>query len=163
MKAGRMLQLGRVAVPIRTALLAAILIAVQTAPANAQDAALAAAVAGFDPSLSLPEGGGLVQRADFNGDGRPDVAAILSGEGGSALVIFNATGSGYQAHPLYTRLPSGAVELRLVLPGWQRVLGPKGSVELVHPALELVFPGRSSAIYTWAGGRYQAFPTGNYY
>ncbi|HUP00459.1 MAG TPA: hypothetical protein VM737_02935 [Gemmatimonadota bacterium] len=140
-----------------------ILVTCMVSRSSAQDAGLVAAVAGFDPGLSLPDGGDLVHWADFNGDGRPDVAAILSGAGGSSLVIFNATNGGFQPHPLYTGLPSGVVELRLVLPGWQRVLGPKGSIDLPHPSLELVFPGRSSAIYAWSNGRYQVFPTENYF
>lgn len=143
--------------------LAAFLSVCLAAPAAAQDAALAAAVGAYDPALILPADGNLVQWADFTGDGRPDVAAVLDGPGGSALVIFTAIPGGYQPHPLYTALPRGPIELRLVLPGWHRVLGAKGAVELTDPAVELVFPGRSSAIYAWAGGRFQVHATENHH
>ncbi len=145
------------------ACLAALLITSTAVPAAAQDAALGAAVDAYDSSLRLPDDGSLVQWADFTGDGRPDVAAVLSGGQGSSLVIFNARPGGFQAHPLYTRLPSGPIVIRLVLPGWHRVLGPSREVELLDPTVELVFPGRSSAIYAWRNGRYHVFPTEGYH
>lgn len=148
---------------VRTACLTLLPVACLVATAAAQDAALAAAVNSYDPELQLPGDGGLVQWADFTGDGRPDVAAVLGGSGSTSLVIFNATAGGFQPHPLYTDLPAGSVVLRTVLPGWHRILGPKGSVELTSPAVELVFPGRSSVIYAWQDGRYRVYPTENYY
>lgn len=148
---------------VRTACLTALSVACLIAPASAQDAALAAAVSAYDPDLRLPEGADLVQWADFTGDGRPDVAAVLSDAQRTSLVIFNATPGGFQPHPLYGDLPRGPLVLRPVLPGWHRVLGRAGSVELTSPAVELVFPGRSSAIYAWQDGRYRVHPTENYF
>jgi hypothetical protein len=99
---------------------------------------------------------------DFDGDGKPDVAAILQGGERRALVVFHARGGGFVAQPLYANLPAGEVVLRLVPPGNHRVLGGPGVVELQAPGFELSFPGRSSALYAWRGGRYQSFGTENY-
>ena len=127
--------------------------------AHAQEAALATAVQEFDAGLSLSASRVI---GDFDGDGRPDVAAILQGSGRRALVVFHGGEEGFVAHPLYANLPEGEVELRLVPPGNRRVLGAPGVVELQAPGLELSFPGRSSALYAWRGGRYQSFGTENY-
>ena len=128
-----------------------------------EDPALAEAVQAYAPGMSLAADPALVHTADFSGDGRPDVAAVLEGEGRSALVIFNRTARGYQPHPLYASLPSAPWNIRTVAPGRHRVLGAQGTVELTSPAIELIFPGRSSAIYAWRGNRYQVFGTENYH
>lgn len=128
-----------------------------------EDPALAEAVRAYASGISLSSDPAHVHVADFTGDGRPDVAAVLEGNGRSALVIFNRTAGGYQAHPLYASLPAAPWRLRSVAPGRHRILGPEGTVELSAPAIELVFPGRSSAIYAWRGNRYQVFGTENYH
>lgn len=125
--------------------------------AQAQDPALSTAVRDFGTGFTLDFADARV--GDFDGDGRDDVAGILHGPGKRALVVFHGSNGGYVAHPLYAPLPDGEVELRLVPPGNRRVLGPPGVVELSSPALELVFPGRSSALYAWRGGRYHTFGT----
>jgi hypothetical protein len=132
------------------------------APAQ-EDPALADAVRAYASGMSLATDPALVHAADFTGDGRPDVAAVLEGSGRSALVIFNRTDRGYQTHPLYANLPEGPWDIRVVGPGRHRVLGTEGTLELTSPAIELVFPGRSSAIYAWRGNRYQVFGTENYH
>ena len=121
--------------------------------------ALAGAVQSYSEGMSLSGDPAMVHRADFNGDGLQDVAAVLEGEDKSALVIFNSSQNGYRAYPLYARLPAGPWRLDVVPPGRHRVLGPKGAVDLASPAIELVFPGRSSAMYVWEGNRYQVYGT----
>lgn len=133
-----------------------------TAPAQEPDAALAEAIRSYDPGASLSSDPALVHAADFNGDGHQDVAAVLEGGGKSALVIFHRTPSGYRAYALYAALPAGRLQLRVVPPGRHRTLGSQGTVEITSPALELVFPGRSSAMYAWGEGRYQVHGTENY-
>jgi hypothetical protein len=59
-------------------------------------------------------------------------------------------------------LPPGDVELRLVPPGRHRVLGLQALIEHPNHGIELVFPGRASALYIWRGDRYQVFGTENY-
>lgn len=148
----------------RTLVLALALLALAPARTPAQeDAALAEAIRAYAPGMSLAGDPALVHTADFTGDGRPDVAAVLEGGGRSALVIFNRTARGYQPHPLYASLPAGPWNIRTVPPGRHRVLGTEGTLELTAPAIELVFPGRSSAIYAWRGNRYQVFGTENYH
>ena len=132
------------------------------APAQ-DDPALAEAVRAYASGMSLAADPERVHAADFTGDGLPDVAAVLEGGGRSALVIFNRTARGYQPHPLYANLPAGPWTIRTVAPGRHRVLGTEGTVELTSPAIELIFPGRSSAIYAWRGNRYQVFGTENYH
>ena len=73
--------------------------------------------------MVLPEGENLSVRGDFNGDGREDVAAVVRAPDRSALVVFHSTGDGYDLMPLYTRLPSGDVQLRLVPAGRRSVVG----------------------------------------
>jgi hypothetical protein len=124
--------------------------------------ALAEAVRSYSPGMSLSSDEALVHRADFNGDGEPDVAAVLESEGKSALVIFNGSRSGFRAYPLYATLPAGPWRLDIVPPGRHRIVGPGGTVETSAPSIELVFPGRSSAMYVWTGGRYQVYGTENY-
>ena len=137
-------------------------VALTAARALAQpDAGLAEAVQSFDPAASISDDPA-PQIADFNGDGRDDVAAVLEGNGKSALVIFNRTASGYRPYALYATLPGGPVQLRVVPPGRHRVLGGVGALETTAPALELVFSGRSSAMYVWGNGRYQVHGTENY-
>ena len=132
-------------------------------PAKAQsDAGLAEAIRAFDPAASMSADPALTQTADFNGDGREDVAAVLEAGGKSALVIFNQTAGGYRPYALYAPLPGGPVHLRVVPPGRHRVLGAAGALETTAPSLELVFPGRSSAMYAWGNGRYQVHGTENY-
>lgn len=132
-------------------------------PARAQESALQSAVRAFGPDMTLPEEEGLSARADFNGDGREDVAAVVRGPQRTALVVFHSTTGGYEMVPLYTRLPSGDVELRVVPAGRRPVIGNAGSVQLRNPAVELIFPGRSSAMYVWEAGRYQVYGTESFY
>lgn len=136
--------------------------ATRTSGQNAE-AALAEAIRSYNPGMSLSSDPGLVHAADFTGDGSPDLAAVLEGTGKSALVIFNQTRSGYQTHALYASLPAGPWKLRVVPPGRHRILGSKGSVEIGSSAVELIFPGRSSAMYVWHGDRYQVLGTENYH
>lgn len=142
--------------------LALLVVGASRAPAQ-DDPALADAVAAYAAGMSLSSDPARIHVADFTGDDRPDVAAVLEGGGRSALVIFNRTARGYQAHPLYASLPAAPWQLRIVAPGRYRILGPEGAVDLSAPAIELVFPGRSSAIYAWRGNRYQVFGTENYH
>ncbi len=129
-------------------------------PARAQESPLDRAVRDFDPAFTLDPA--RTWRADFDGDGREDVAAILQGPGRRALVVFRARERGYTAQPLYASLPDGEVELRLVDPGSRRVVGPQGVVQLDTPGLELSFPGKSSALYVWRGERFHSFATENH-
>lgn len=122
------------------------------------DAGLAEAVRAYDATASVERS----QVADFNGDGREDVATVLQGSGKSALVIFNRTADGYRPYALYASLPPGPVELRVIPAGRHRVLGAAGALETTAPSIELVFPGRSSAMYVWGNGRYQVHGTENY-
>jgi hypothetical protein len=148
---------------LRTFGIALVLLAVTARGAAAQpDAALADAVRSYDPAAALSTNPALVHTEDFNGDGRPDVAAVLESEAKSALVIFHRTPSGFRAFSLYASLPPGPMELRVVPPGRHRVLSPQGTVVISAPAVELVFPGKSSAMYVWGSNRYQVFPTENY-
>jgi hypothetical protein len=148
---------------LRTFGIALVLLAVTARGAAAQpDAALADAVRSYDPAAALSTNPALVHTQDFNGDGQPDVAAVLESEAKSALVIFHRTPSGFRAFSLYASLPPGPMELRVVPPGRHRVLSPQGTVVLSAPAVELVFPGKSSAMYVWGSNRYQVFPTENY-
>lgn len=132
-------------------------------PAHAQENALQSAMRAFGPDMTIPEGENLSIRADFNGDGREDVAAVVRGPNRSALVVFHSTDGGYEMVPLYTRLPSGDVELRVVPAGRRSVVGNAGGVQLKNAAVELIFPGRSSAMYVWEAGRYQAYGTESFY
>lgn len=143
--------------------LAALTIGLLASPARGQEAALQSAIRSFSPQMSLPEEEALVVREDFNGDGRTDVAAVVRGPDRSALIVFHSTPQGYESHPLYTRLPRGDVQLRVVPPGRRPVVGNAGHVRLAHPAVELIFPGRSSAMYVWEGGRYQVYGTESSY
>jgi len=133
------------------------------APAHAQESALQSAMRAFGPDMTIPEGENLSIRADFNGDGSEDVAAVVRGPDRSALVVFHSTGDGYEMMPLYTRLPSGDVLLRVVPSGRRSVVGKAGGVQLKNAAVELIFPGRSSAMYVWEGGRYQVYGTESFY
>jgi hypothetical protein len=134
---------------------------VTAAPARAQDSAIAEALGSVDPSLAYDPNTARV--GDFNADGLEDVAAIVAGPERRALVVFHPTpNGGYVAYPLYATLPPGDVDLRLVPAGRHRVLSPQGVVEHATPGIELIFPGRSSALYLWRNGRYQVFPTENY-
>lgn len=130
---------------------------------RAQESALQSAMRAFGPDMTIPEGENLSIRADFNGDDREDVAAVVRGPDRSALVVFHATGDGYEMMPLYTRLPSGDVQLRVVPSGRRSVVGNAGGVQLKNPAVELIFPGRSSAMYVWENGRYQVYGTESFY
>lgn len=147
----------------RTLAIAIAAVTIAAPPVMAQpDAGLAEAIHAYDPAASMSADPALTQSADFNGDGREDVAAVLEGGGKSALVIFNRTADGYRPYALYASLPAGAVQLRVVPPGRHRVLGAAGTLETTAPSLELVFPGRSSAMYVWGSGRYQVHGTENY-
>jgi hypothetical protein len=148
---------------LRTFGIALVLLAVIARGAAAQtDAALADAVRSYDPAAALSTNPALVHTQDFNGDGQPDVAAVLESEAKSALVIFHRTPSGFRAFSLYASLPPGPLLLRVVPPGRHRVLGPQGTINVSAPALELIFPGKSSAMYVWGANRYQVYPTENY-
>jgi len=143
-------------------LLLATLILATAGPSLAQQPTdLARAVREFDPSLEW-SGDEPAVRGDFNGDGAVDVAAVLEGENRRSLVVFHGDESGYVAYPLFAKLPSHEVALSRVEPGRYPVLGPEGAVDLRNPAVELVFPGRSSVLYVWEGGRYRTHPTERY-
>jgi len=132
-------------------------------PVRAQDPALQEAVRAFDPSAAFVFESDRARVADFNGDGLADVSAILVAPERRALVVFNARrDGGYSAYPLFAVLPPGPVELRILQPGRHRVVGAEGVIELDKPAIELAFPGKSSALYAWRNGRYQVFGTENY-
>lgn len=143
--------------------IAALAALVFAGPASAQEAALQSAMRAFGPDVSIAEGENLSVRADFNGDGKDDVAAVVRSPDRSALVVFHSTNGGYDTVPLYTRLPSGELELRTVPAGRRSVVGNAGSVQLENPAVELIFPGRSSAMYVWERGRYQVYGTESFY
>lgn len=143
--------------------LALLAIGLAAVPARGQEPALQSAIRSFGPQMSLPEEESLVVREDFNGDGRQDVAAVVRGPDRSALVVFHSTPQGYETHPLYTRLPRGEVQLGVVPSGRQPVVGNARAVQLAHPAVELIFPGRSSAMYVWEEGRYQVYGTESFY
>ena len=147
----------------RTFGIAVAAVAIAASRATAQpDAGLAEAIRAYDPAATVSADPALTQSADFNGDGREDVAAVLEGGGKSALVIFNRTADGYRPYALYASLPSGPVQLRVVPPGRHSVLGAAGALKTTAPSLELVFPRRSSAMYVWRDGRYQVHGTENY-
>ena len=150
-------------IPIRTVGVAALAIVVTHEPVRAQESALQSAIRSFGPDMSLPDEATLVVRDDFNGDGHEDVAAVVRGPDRSALVVFHGTTQGYEMHPLYTRLPQGDVQLRVVPSGRQAVVGNASGVQLAHPGIELIFPGRSSAMYVWESGRYQVYGTESFY
>ena len=150
----------------------AVLIAATLAapPALAQEfavmgdrSALERAAAVLDPGLRLPDNAAQLQAGDFTGDGELDVGAILHAGERTALVVFHATPTGYHAHPLYTTLPPGDVAIRVVAPGRHRVQGPEGTIDLALPALELILPGRTSALYVWTRDRYAVYPTESYF
>lgn len=144
------------------ALLATLILAASAGPSLAQQQIdLDRAVREFDPSLRW-SGGESAVRGDFNGDGTVDVAAVLEGENRRSLVVFHGGEDGYVAYPLFARLPSHELTLSRVEPGRYPVLGPEGAVDLRHPAVELVFPGRSSVLYVWKGGRYITHATEQY-
>lgn len=130
-------------------------------PLAGQEPGLAHALRSLGSDFAIEDGSQRVT-ADLNGDGGDDVAAIVRQGDRNALVVFHASPRGYEAVPLYTRLPSGPVELSLAAPGRHAVLGPERVVEIRGPALRLVFPGRSSALYVWRGGRYQVYATESY-
>lgn len=144
--------------PSHAALASLAILVAHAAPALGQDARLDRALRKFDADLAIVTEPGLVVRGDFNADSREDVAAIVHGPERSSFVIFHASADGYQINPLYTNLPDGA-ELRLVEPGRHKVIGPQRSVSLDSPAVELIFPGRSSAMYVWRRYRYQVYGT----
>ena len=128
----------------------------------AQNAQLDRAIQSFHTDFRLSSDRTRTARGDFNGDGREDVAAIVEGPERSAFVIFHAQPDRFAPHPLFTNLPPGSVELRVLQPGRHRVIGPQRSVVIKAPAVELVFPGRSSAMYVWRDGRYRVLGTENF-
>ncbi len=147
---------------MRRAMIPLLALAVATPAAAQVDPALTAALHELDPGLRVMEGAGTVQSADFDGDGRMDVAALVADGQRSALVAFHQTDAGYRAHSLHGRLPDGPVRLRVRPPGRLRTLDDRGHVDLERASIELVFPGRSSVIYAWREGRYRAIPTETY-
>lgn len=143
---------------LRAIVIGSTMLAAQVVPALGQDARLDRALSRFDADLAIATDPGLVVRGDFNADGREDVAAIVRGSDRSSFVIFHASPAGFQINPLYRNLPDDA-ELELVEPGRHRVVGPQHTVTLNSPAVELVIPGRSSAMYVWRRNRYQVYGT----
>lgn len=141
--------------------IAGVMLASAAPPAVGQELALDEALAALGPDARIDDRADQVQRADFNGDGLPDVAAVVTRARGSGLVVFTSAPRGYQPIPLYTLLP-GPVRLRVVPPGRHRVLGARREIDLELPALELVFDGKSSAMYVWRQGRYEVHATENY-
>ncbi len=137
---------------------AAVLLAL--APAHAQDVDLARALRGYDATLTPVED--LAVRADFDGDGDLDAAAVVTDGRNRAFLVFESEAGAWRVHPLYALLPDAPVRLRVVQPGPRRVLGAKRTVELTTPGVELVFPGRSSALYVIRDGRWQVHGTENY-
>lgn len=137
------------------------LLASAATPAVSQELALDDALAALGSDARIDDRTDQVQRADFNGDGITDVAAVVTRARGSGLVVFTSSSRGHQPIPLYTVLP-GPVRLQIVPPGRHRVLGPRREIDLEGPALELVFDGKSSAMYVWRQGRYEVHPTENY-
>ncbi len=129
---------------------------------NAQDTQLDRAIRSFHSDFRLSSDRARTARGDFNGDGREDVAAIVEGPNRSAFVIFHAQPGGFTPHPLFTSLPPGRVELRVLEPGRHRVVGPQRSVVTTTSAVELIFAGRSSAMYVWRDGRYHVLGTENF-
>jgi hypothetical protein len=129
---------------------------------TAQDAQLDRAIRSFHADFRLSSDQARTARGDFNGDGRVDVAAIVEGPNRAAFVIFHAQPGRFEPHPLFTSLPPGPVELRVLEPGRHRVVGPQRSVVITTSAVELVFPGRSSAMYVWRDGRYHVLGTENF-
>lgn len=154
---GRIRQIG----PVRTIAGTLALAALVAPPAAGQEVDPSDAVASYDPAFR-PAGPDLTLTADLDGDGRTDVAAIVTDGSRRALVVFHRRSHGWLPIPLYAPLPAGPVEVRILPPGRHRVLGPEGAVRVEGPSIELVFPGRSSAIYVWRGDRYVAFPTERY-
>jgi hypothetical protein len=141
--------------------LSLVALAASRAPAQIAEAALDDAVRSYDSRMELAAEPG-PQVADFDGDGSVDVVAVLEGGGKTALVIFNRTASGYVPHALYASLPHSEYRVRVVPPGRYRIVGAEGTVQTKSSAVELVFPGRSSAMYVWGGSRYQVYATENY-
>lgn len=134
-----------------------------TSPLAAQvDPGVQSALHDLAPAFRVREGPDALRTGDFDGDGTTDVVAIVTDGRQEALAIFHTGSDGVQAHLVNARLPAGAVKLRVVPPGRHRVLDARGSVILRTEAVELVLPGRWSAIYAWEGGRYRAFPTESY-
>ncbi|MDX1660581.1 MAG: hypothetical protein R3326_02215 [Gemmatimonadota bacterium] len=129
-------------------------------PVRAQDADLSRALEGYDPALRPV--GELVVRADFDADGDLDAAAVATDGRDRAFLVLEADERAWRVHPLYARLPDTPVRLRLVPPGTRRVLGGKGTIELASPGVELVFPGRSSALYVYENGKWRVHGTENY-
>lgn len=128
--------------------------------ARGQDPDLLGALGRYDASLSPVEG--LVVRADFDGDGDRDAAAVVTDGRDRAFLVLESDEGAWRVHPLYARLPDTPVRLRVVPPGRHRVLGAKGTVQLTSSGVELVFPGRSSALYVYERGRWQVHGTENY-
>ncbi|MBW3660207.1 MAG: hypothetical protein KY397_01055 [Gemmatimonadetes bacterium] len=128
--------------------------------ARGQEADLASALGGYDASLRPL--GDLVVHADFDGDGDRDFAAVVTDGSRSVFLVLQAGEGEWQVRPLYARLPDVPVRLRVIQPGSHRVLDAQRTVELRDPGVELIFPGRSSALYAWRDGRWQVYGTENY-
>jgi hypothetical protein len=147
----------------RTLVLLTAAIAAPAPAAFAQiDDAVTAALGALDPALVPADGPATVQTGDFDGDGGMDVAMIVTDGRRRALAAFHGGPRGYQGHILHNRLPDGPVRIRVVPPGRYRSLGERGYVDVASDAIELVFPGRSSALYAWDGQRYRVHATESY-
>lgn len=132
-------------------------------PGAAQpDPALEGAIAELGAALRPADGAGSTHRGDFDGDGRDDVALVLTDGTNHALAVLHARPDGYRPRLLNARLPTGGYRLGVVPPGTVRVVGPRGSLLLSTPAIELVLPGRSSVLYVWEGDRYRVYATETY-
>lgn len=129
-------------------------------PALGQEAELARALSEHDASLRPVEG--LVVRADFDRDGDQDAAAVVTDGRRRSFLVLESDEGRWRVHLLYARLPDTAIRLRLAPPGSHPVLGAQGTVELEAPGVELVFPGRSSALYAYRAGKWRVFGTENY-
>lgn len=127
-------------------------------PADAE-----AVVRDWDAAFRLVEDSELLRRGDFNGDGREDVVAVVTDGTRSVLVVLQSGPDGWSAVPLFTRMPPGRYLLRVVPPGHHRILGPEGTIRTSTDSIELVFPGRASALYVRERGGYRVYGTENYY
>lgn len=147
----------------RTLVLLAVGMVGSAGPAVAQvDEAVAGALRALNPAFAPADGPATAQAGDFDGDGRADVAVIVTDGRRRALVALHGGPGGYGGHILHNRLPDGSVRIHVAPPGRRPALEERGYVDLATDAIELVFPGRSSALYAWDGERYRVHATETY-